>query len=254
MTSELKSAFERGKMTAQPADGKYFDYTSLIVNPSFETGNYDGWVLDNNTSGWFDARTWSDRPSDDGNLFLSIAAGEITSLNLYQDIKNLPLGEYIVTAALRNTGGTEFLTDQHIYAKINEDEPISSDTLKTVSGDNNNNWTTLSAKFFITSDKDNARIGAFSTGDGQKGWFQTDNFRLQYYGRTAAGIATDKEGNSFIIFHNPHGIDIKTDKEITVNIFNINGSIFKTVNLSAGYNHIPLSKGVYVINGEKIVL
>ena len=37
MTSELKSAFERCKLTAQPDDGKYFEYNSLIVNSRFET-------------------------------------------------------------------------------------------------------------------------------------------------------------------------------------------------------------------------
>lgn len=81
-----------------------YNATSLVVNPSFETGNTNGWVNvggfvgQNNTSfalkqGTFYVERWK-------------ASGNWTGLRLSQKVKDIPNGIYQVTAAALNNPNT----------------------------------------------------------------------------------------------------------------------------------------------------
>jgi hypothetical protein len=181
--STLSDLLREAKKTGEPLPGQMFDMTEFLANPSFELGT-TGWTLDKQASGWSDFGTWSDRPAADGNSFVSAICQSITHLDLYQTVQGLPAGSYTMEASLRNTDGTHCLSNQHIYAKAGE-VTYNSNSLTTVSGTGNNDWTRLAVADVDLVANGSLRIGACSDGDGSstKGWFQADDFRLYYWGK-----------------------------------------------------------------------
>ena len=204
-TTTLTERIAQAQREGEPIQGKSFDMTGLLANPSFELGT-TGWTLDKQASGWSDFGTWSDRPAADGNSFVSAICQSITRLDLHQTINGLPAGVYTVEACLRNTDGAHCLSDQHIYAQVG-DVIYTSVPLTTVSGTGNNDWTRLAVADIDLATGEKLRLGACSTGDGSstKGWFQADDFRLYYWGKkqspdTSVGNIDSRTQNSELIY------------------------------------------------------
>lgn len=241
------------KKTAQPKEGTCFDMTEYLVNPSFENKT-TGWSVSKVVSGWESFDTWSDRPAADGIFFVSLCYQNITSIDLYQEVKGLPAGNYSVSAALRNTDGPSFVTDQHIYASVNGKE-YKSDALKEVSGDGNNNW-----YYFEITDVELAkdgvlRLGAKSsgTGSGTNGWFQADKFQLFYWGeKVADGISELKSDRAVGVFPTNGGVNVVADKALVLTVYHINGVVARQIDVHTGSNFIALPKGCYIIEGKVV--
>ena len=140
-TADIVAQLRIAKLETAPVKGQSYDMTEFLTNPSFESQT-TGWTLDKKASGWEAYGTWSDRPAADGTYFVSVVNEKISSLDLHQEVDGLPAGRYTVTGALRNTDGVDKLTDQHVYAQAGS-QTVDSDPLTNVSGDDNNDWSTL---------------------------------------------------------------------------------------------------------------
>ncbi len=173
-----------------------YEMTSFLVNPDFEggistlegslgnngIGQPEGWKLDYSVDGWKDFNTVTVNPKS-GSKILNAWAGTTNKIDLYQTV-NLPAGQYTLTAAMRSEN--EKISNQRIYA-IAHDLKLYSSVLKAPSEIGNPEWNSyeawqvLEVEFYVTEDNTPVTIGASSTGGGSSlGWFQLDDFRLNY--------------------------------------------------------------------------
>ena len=255
--TDLIALVSATKRTAQPTEGECIELTELLVNPSFENKT-TGWSVAKQVSGWESFDTWSDRPAVDGTYFVSLCYQNITNIDMYQNVNGLQAGTYTIEASLRNTDGADFLTDQRIYAEAGGNL-YESDKLTTVSGDGNNDWTTFVLSDIILEEGEALRLGARSTGTGSgtKGWFQADDFRLYYWGKKVVdGIRqTEAQTAAPSVVPTDDGIEIqitKTEEEIT--IYNLDGTLVESTNLTEGKHFIALPTGQYIVQGEVIIV
>ncbi len=165
------------------------EVTDLISDPSFEESS--GTSL---SAKWKDASVVAsgDRRVNasivvtDGNQCWNSWSNNFTSMNVYQDLTNLPNGVYRVTCQAITE--PNYITDQHLYATTFE---TNNSTVLTATGFNTTPeaWETLSTEFVVFDGT--ARIGFASTaGEAQAGWFCIDNFRLYYLGVDPAAVET----------------------------------------------------------------
>lgn len=169
--------------------------SSCIKNAGFESGaptntntfnNPVDWTMTHETSGWRDGSINTSNPSEGSKLY-NAWAGTTTSLDLHQNIANLPTGKYRLTADVR-TEKVSQITNQGVYAQPDGGVLAKSETLSGVGNPWNGKdaWQTLSVEFEVVTGNSNTRIGISSTGgDGSAGWFQVDNFNLYYIGKSS---------------------------------------------------------------------
>lgn len=155
--------------------------TSFIINPSFENGT-TGWTLERNPSNGGDVKMSSTAPSDGSNQY-NIWFDKLKSIDLHQEIADMPAGKYRLAADFR-IDNQNLVTDQGVYATVAR-KTVKSGTITKVA----ENWQTVEGWNNLTVDfnvieKGSIRLGASSTGNGNSaaGWFQIDNFTLQYMG------------------------------------------------------------------------
>lgn len=89
------------------------DGTSLIVNPSFETGDYTGWTWTGWTGGWQTVNN-DGGTTKDGNFIAGHWNNNIAEVECSQTITGLTDGYYVVTALA--TVSNERLTNQRLFA------------------------------------------------------------------------------------------------------------------------------------------
>jgi len=101
------TAYAPENLAVDFANGDYIDYTSVIVNPSFEVNGAAGWT----NVGGFGPQTNASFPYKAGNVYFEKwqGSGNWTGLKISQKILNLPNGDYrVIAGALNNpetTGG-----------------------------------------------------------------------------------------------------------------------------------------------------
>ncbi|MGI5833054.1 MAG: hypothetical protein ACOX59_00300 [Bacteroidales bacterium] len=165
------------------------EVTDLISDPSFEESS--GYTL---SAKWKDASVVADGDRrvnssivvTDGNQCWNSWSNNFTSMNVYQDLTNLPNGVYRVTCDAITQ--EDYITDQHLYATTFE---TTQSTVLTATAFNTTPeaWETLSTQFVVFDGT--ARIGFASTSGGaQAGWFCIDNFRLYYLGVDPDAVET----------------------------------------------------------------
>lgn len=89
------------------------DFTSRLVNPSFETGNYNGWTWTGRTGGWTTVNNDGDATKH-GTFIGGYWNSTIADVECFQTITGLPVGFYQVQAlATISTGRT---TNQRLFA------------------------------------------------------------------------------------------------------------------------------------------
>ncbi len=102
-TNDIYAEYQAAEIAALKADGAV-DWTSVILNASFETGDMTGWSAESRSdTGVKDQSNGtysitSGDPVDGSKLFNSW--GGTAENNVYQTIKNLPAGTYTLTALL----------------------------------------------------------------------------------------------------------------------------------------------------------
>ena len=170
ITSEQIAALDVAFVVAtklQTFDGA--DFTGAIVNPSFETGNTDGWSVgsSNDTGARSNSNSTYTMSGADGNWVFNTWQ---TGLPITQTITGIPNGTYKLTAVVAADAGTKiFIT--------------ANDEMDGASTENKQTGKEVELEFVV---KDNtATIGAIG-GSGQKynaeggDWYKVDNFRLTY--------------------------------------------------------------------------
>ncbi|MBQ1973714.1 MAG: hypothetical protein II222_05160, partial [Paraprevotella sp.] len=193
--AELEAArqvFVMGALPMDPTNG--FDLTFIIKNAGFEGGmkttewatmnEPNDWTVAAVTEGHKDGALQSATPSE-GTSYYNAWAGTLKSMDLYQEIANLPVGKYRLTADVR-TEKAEQITNQGVYATPFGGTTVKSATLTGVGSpwDGKEAWQTLSVEFNVIAEGSNTRIGISSTSTtgGSAGWFQVDNFTLTSLG------------------------------------------------------------------------
>ena len=89
--------------------------TNLIINPSFETGDYTGWTWTGRTGGWMDVNADGDTTKD-GNYIAGYWNNNIGDVECYQEI-SVPNGKYKVTALV--TVHSARISNQRLFANNN---------------------------------------------------------------------------------------------------------------------------------------
>lgn len=154
------------------------DYTSYIVNPSFEEGT-EGWEITNlvpqtNTS----FKTNDGQSLKAGNTYLEKWVGKggaAGSASAVQSVSGLPLGKYTLTVSAQNLDQNDVnkaCTGVTIYAKV-----VTTKATVTVPGD-------YSVNFDVTSSTTATKIG-FSAASASGNWLAVDNFRIVKVGDIA---------------------------------------------------------------------
>lgn len=102
--ADIYAEYQTAEIAALVADGSAVDWTSVILNASFETGDMTGWSAESRddtgvkdqSNGTYSIT--SGIPVDGSKLFNSW--GGTAENNVYQTIKNLPAGTYTLSAVL----------------------------------------------------------------------------------------------------------------------------------------------------------
>lgn len=174
------------------------DMTWMIVNPSFETGDWTGWTTvigwdtqvlhvthQNATTladGQYVVNTWND---------FADATNSGVNAPVYQALSSLPNGRYRLTADVTSDGGNQVTA----YATIDGQTAFAA-----VSPENNATFMTSSVEFEVTGNAD-VTIGAVGLRNGEFNaeggcWYKCDNFRLTFLGHDLA--LNETEGTSDI--------------------------------------------------------
>ncbi len=170
--NDIYAEYQAAEIAALTADGSAVDWTSVILNASFETGDMTGWSAESRTdTGVKDQSNGtysiiSGDPVDGLKLFNSWGGTEEN--NVYQTIKNLPADTYTLTALLAG------FKDETLVLAANE-----TTNNVVVAGDKTVGYT-VSVKFTL-ADAADVVIKASNTKsqDGSDASFiKADNFRL----------------------------------------------------------------------------
>ena len=185
------------------------DITNLITNPSFETGNYNGWTLSSKSLTWCGVNTDGDAATKNGSYIFGIWNNPIPNFELSQTISGLQGGYYKVTCGLMGSanGGGSRMTTQRLFINNNvqyfgsetDYNAAALDSLfpaekRTFAGhvEGTTDACTLEAMEATTAINtgDALKIGIRTSGDltavnnraangaGGDGWFKCDNFTL----------------------------------------------------------------------------
>jgi len=150
------------------------DYTSKIVNPSFETDGLSGWINDG-----FQSQT-NNSPADvgwqkDGNVYAEkwvSASSKLGDASLHQIVTGLPNGDYVVKAighAINQNGQPPVTTGTYLYTRLNS-------TLITAAGEYEVTGTVAEGTLSI----------GIRTDGTDANWAAVDNFRIYRVGENAA--------------------------------------------------------------------
>ena len=159
------------------------DYTFLMPNPNFEQkGNWTWHVTGGGTDQW----NGGCRPNEEGGSNrqgVNLWGWGISSIDVHQELTNLPNGLYKVSAELITQAG--YATDQHVYAK--GISTVTSEYL-TEEGWDSYVWQELTTTDCAVVIDGKLTIGAAASqgGTNSEGWFQATNFKLYYCGEASA--------------------------------------------------------------------
>ncbi|MBO5026004.1 MAG: hypothetical protein J6C86_07700 [Bacteroidaceae bacterium] len=186
----IKKAIEAYRFSQVPSEDNPADYSFFVSNPSFDAQGpwYVGTTPDGaqqqimTVDGTVCWQSWCNKQN-------------YGSLELYQDLSNLPNGYYTVSVNMTTQGGC--ITDQHAVAVSSlatANSPVLTDESIDVTGPAGDatgvTWETLTTEKVAVVDG-KLKIGAVghcsdeivaARGDYRAGSFWITNFKLQYYG------------------------------------------------------------------------
>ena len=204
------------------------DFTSSLVNPSFEAKDLTGWTLGelsgySSVGGVYNGtltNIYHGVGLDGTYLFRSmIAKADSSSVSLSQTVTGLTPGRYRITA-LVGTDPTDSVT---LFA---------ADTAVTVAGHPFGalylTQVTL-ADVMVVAD-DGADTGSLTLGIREGHWYKADNFTLTYTGSLASG--------------NESGIQPLTPEASTDGIFSLSGQRLQQTS----------GPGLYIVGGRKVLI
>ena len=185
------------------------DFTSVIINPSFETGDLTGWetpVVGNDTHARTTTNPLYEMSGSDGAYLFNTWQNFITTLNLTQTVKGLPAGVYTLTGVVGGYGD-----ESPIIIKANDETVAIAPKGATadqagIDGEVKNGYPfTVNVKVTTGS----LKIYVENTGKGYT-FFKADNFRLKF--EPLSELALNSAGTAtFAVSSGEESID---DKEL----------------------------------------
>lgn len=175
---DAKQAIEEKKVADLVAQGPGTDLTSLIVNPSFETGNLTGWEANkaNDTNVYPITNGTYTVSNADGNYVFNTWGGDAEKYVQQTLAYKLPVGNYEVKALIASDANVKI----NLYANESVAEVLTSPEGKGVGVDGS----------VITYVSDGTlKIKVASTN-----WYKADNFRLTYLGDNMPELPALAEG------------------------------------------------------------
>lgn len=237
----------QSRFCLMPETQVYIDCTDMIDNPSFEARNTSGWEAESEAM----VKACSNFPykavGADGEYALyNINYADSTGTEIFQILRNLPEGNYKLTAMLGTDGkhcavlyaGDKATTVQaHKYGEYYLTE-TTVDSIKVGKGE------TL-------------QIGVRPMGR----WYKADGFRLIYLGNKtdeAAGLNRVEDdmphGKSIKVYGGKNNIRVISTEKINVKIYNLSGQVLYNVFVDGTQTFSGLHKGVYIVNGLKVLV
>jgi len=204
------------------------DASAFVVNPSCQRSDTYGWTVSNNGTNTGEA---SDGVSS--NAYWNMWKGSAFTSTMSQDITYLPEGKYSANALLRGSQGAEIsITAAVISPKTDEENSATMDIEPTgnTGGIGSKGWILAETPYVIIRPGDTLRINMQANISGGSGWWSADDFGLtwQYVEPLADGIE-----------------EVKT-------ITNPNSHESVIYDLS-GRRVSKATRGIYIINGKKVV-
>ncbi len=163
------------------------DFTSKITNPSFETGNYNGWTLTGQTGlSWCGVNSDADPATKTGTYIFGIWSPNIPEFEIAQTLTGLTNGVYRLTVDMQmaaTTAGASRLGGQRVFAG-NQETYYHNVAYEDFLGYDNTPLHPISVLSEVTNGT--LKIGVRTHGKDQNGvaggngmgWFKIDNFRL----------------------------------------------------------------------------
>ena len=207
---ELK--FPAGMSTATDADPVIC--TSLIENPSFETGDFTGWTYNTAATGDTKIVGAADEKyvveNAEGNYLFNTWNASPVDFYVTQTVADLKPGTYELTALVASDKGNKITVS------------VNNDVVETEMLEEKNIGTDVSV-IFAVAEGESAVIKVSSAS-----WFKADDFRLQYFGTNSTKTPTAIE-------------EVATDASASA-IFNV-----------AGVRQNALKKGINIVkNGNTV--
>ena len=207
---ELK--FPAGMSTATDTDP--VPCTSLIENPSFETGDFTGWTYNSAATGDTKIVGAADEKyvveNAEGNYLFNTWNASPVDFYVTQTVADLKPGTYELTALVASDKGNKITIS------------VNNDAVETEMLEEKNIGTDVSV-IFAVAEGESAVIKVSSAS-----WFKADNFRLRYFGTNSTQTPTAVE-------------EVATDASASA-IFNV-----------AGVRQNALKKGINIVkNGNTV--
>lgn len=176
VADDIYAEYQAAEIAALAA-ASAINYTSAIINPSFETGDITGWTAENrNDTGVKENSNGTYTTSGVDGKYLFNSWGGTAENNVYQTIKDLPAGTYTLSALLAGFNGESLVLAAN-----------ATTNSVTVAGDKTTGYTVNVV--FTLADAADVVIKASNTKsqDGSDASFiKADNFRL-----TAGDVTTN---------------------------------------------------------------
>lgn len=236
---------EYKKQLSANNSGAEIDVTSFIVNPSFEAGNLNGWVTDNKAVAQVRSASnlfYKGVGSDGEYLLYNFNPSDSTGVSISQTIEGLLSGTYRLSAMLGTAMGktvTLFAGDEKVTVSAHD---FGQFYLNEVVIDN-----------VVVGDDGTLAIGVEGGA-----WYKADDFRLvcvelddKGVSDAIVGVADEKPEIS--VRSSDGGIVVTAQRSTLVTIHSVTG-----VNVWNNHVHgsttIQLSSGIYIVNGQKVVV
>lgn len=165
LTAAVPTYAYKAQVGALAAMGDNTEFTSLLVNPSFETGNMSGWTNNSNGGMWTMMTRANAADPKVGNYWIEKYAKD-GRLDISQVVRGLPMGQYRVSVLALDQASKTKLVAQCGDTKV--------ETL-IAGGDK----ATYTADIMLDNNSD-LTIGLYCDAHNTNSWVGVDNFQLTY--------------------------------------------------------------------------
>ncbi len=220
------------------------DMTSLIANPSFETGTLTGWTADDKTVA--KVRNTNDLfykgVGSDGSKLLCNISTDSLAVKISQTISGLTPGTYRLTAML----GTDLGNTVTMFA---------GDLQTTVDAHD-------FGKFYLTEARiDGIKVGEDGTleiGVDAGDWYKADDFRLTLLEAEEENVPdaiekVENNADSKVAVQVVNGGVLLTSDSSFITIYSIAGTQVWTGKVN-GTEYVALAPGLYIVDNNKVII
>lgn len=237
----------QSRFCLMPETQVYIDCTDMIVNPSFETRNTSGWEAESEAT----VKACSNFPykavgADGGYALYNINYEDSTGTEISQTLRNMPEGNYRLTAMLGTdgertvalyAGGRESVVQAHKYGEYYLREAVVDSIEVGPDGI--------------------LQIGVRPMGR----WYKADDFRLVYMGnKTGTTTGLDRTESDIVneesvkAYGGKNSIRVVCFENSNIRIYSLSGQMIYSADVDGEYTFTGLNKGIYIVNGCKVVV